>query len=121
MENTKVYKLAAGLVATAALLPAQTIAADTPPPPVPVTVPSSVPAGPTVEGLASNAINALIFIAGIACVIVIIIGGFMYIVSAGSPEKTKTAKDAILYAIIGLIISLAAFAIVNYVLGGLGG
>lgn len=120
MENTKVYKLAAGLVATAALLPAQTIAADTPPP-VPVTVPSSVPAGPTVEGLASNAINALIFIAGIACVIVIIIGGFMYIVSAGSPEKTKTAKDAILYAIIGLIISLAAFAIVNYVLGGLGG
>ena len=117
MKNTKVYKLAAGLVATAALLPAQAIAADSP---APVTIPSSVPAGPSVQGLASNAVNALIFIAGIACVIVIIIGGFMYIVSAGNPDRTKTAKDAILYAIIGLLISFAAFAIVNYVLGGFG-
>ena len=101
----------------ALLLPVRALAED----PAPVTIPSSVPAGPSLQDLATNAINALIFIAGIACVIVIIIGGFMYIVSAGNPDRTKTAKDAILYAIIGLIISLAAFGIVNFVIGGISG
>ena len=101
----------------AVLLPARVLAQD----PAPVTIPSSVPAGPSVKDLATNAINALIFIAGIASGIVIIIGGFMYIVSAGNPDRTKTAKDAILYAIIGLIISLAAFGIVNFVIGGISG
>ena len=103
MKNTKVYKFTVGITTALALLPIQAIAADSP---APVTIPNSVPAGPSVEDLAKNSINALLFIAGIACVIVIIIGGFMYIVSAGSPDRTKTAKDAILYAIIGLIISL---------------
>jgi ABC-type Fe3+ transport system permease subunit len=118
MKNTKVYKLFASIVAFFVVMPLKAFAADSP---APVTIPSSVPAGPSVQDLAKNAINALIFIAGIACVIVIIIGGFMYIVSAGNPDRTKTAKDAILYAIIGLIISLAAFAIVNFVIGGIGG
>lgn len=118
MKNSKVYKLAFRAIPALALLPARTLAADSP---APVTIPSSVPAGPSVDELAKNSINALLIIAGIACVIVIIIGGFLYIVSAGNPDRTKSAKDAILYAIIGLIISLGAFAIVNFVLGGIGG
>lgn len=85
------------------------------------TIPEAVKGGPTVNQLISNIINILIYVAGTASVIVIIVGGIMYIVSGGNESNTKRAKDAILYAIIGLIISLAAFAIVNYVLGGLGG
>lgn len=85
------------------------------------TIPEAVKGGPTVNQLLTNIINILIYVAGIASVIVIIIGGIMYIVSGGNESNTKRAKDAILYAVIGLIISLAAFAIVNYVLGGLGG
>jgi ABC-type Fe3+ transport system permease subunit len=118
MKNSKVYKIAISAITALAFLPTQAIAVDSP---APVAIPNSVPAGPSVEDLAKNSINALLFIAGIACVIVIIIGGFMYIVSAGNPDRTKTAKDAILYAIIGLVISLGAFAIVNFVLGGIGG
>lgn len=94
------------------------------PPPLNVfnTIPNAVNTGPdNVYKLATNIINILIYVAGIASVIVIIIGGIMFVVSGGSPDRTKTAKDAILYAIIGLIISLAAFAIVNFVLGGIGG
>lgn len=82
----------------------------------PVKIPDSVPDGPSVEGIASSAVNILIFVAATASVIVIIVGGIMYATSAGDPNRTKTAKDAILYAIIGLVISLLAFAIVNFVL-----
>lgn len=58
---------------------------------------------------------------GIISVIVIIIGGVFYITSQGEPDKIKRAKNAILYAIIGLIISLLSFAIVNFVLTAMQG
>jgi type IV secretory pathway VirB2 component (pilin) len=85
------------------------------------TIPETVKGGPGVNQLITNIVNILIYTAGIASVIVIIVGGIMYIVSGGNETSTKRAKDAILYAIIGLVISLGAFAIVNFVLGGIGG
>ena len=51
---------------------------------------------------------------GIA-VIMIIIGGFMYSVSAGDAGKVKNAKNTILYAVIGLVIALFATAIVSFI------
>jgi hypothetical protein len=41
-------------------------------------------------------------------VIMFMISGFMFLASAGSPEKMATAKKALIYAIIGIVISLAA-------------
>ncbi len=64
-------------------------------------------------------INAIIGFVGIICVIVIIIGGINYTMSQGDPQKTKKAKDTILYGVIGLIITLLAFAIVQFVLNAL--
>ena len=58
---------------------------------------------------------------GIIAVIVIVISGVRYITSQGSPDAVKRAKSGILYASIGLIIVLAAFAITNMVLTALGG
>ena len=66
-------------------------------------------------------INAIIGFVAIIAVIVIIIGGINYTMSQGDPQKTKKAKDTILYGVIGLIISLLAFAIVNFVLNALQG
>ena len=60
--------------------------------------------------------NTLLFIVGIAAVIVIVIGGLRYIVSGGDPKGTAGAKDSILYAVVGLVVALLAFAIVNFVL-----
>lgn len=71
----------------------------------------------TPENLIANVINIMLFVVGIVSVVVIIIAGIMYVASAGSPDRTKSAKDALLYAVIGLVISLSAFAIVNFVLG----
>lgn len=64
--------------------------------------------------------NALMFILGAAAVIVIVIGGIMYVVSTGDPGKAKTAKDTILYAVIGLVVALLAGAIVNFTVTNFG-
>lgn len=61
-------------------------------------------------------INAVIFVLGTACAIVIIVGGISYMTSSGDPGKVKKAKDTILYGVIGLIICVLAFAIVNFVI-----
>ena len=56
---------------------------------------------------------------GIIAVIVIIIGGVLYMTAQGDTTKIATAKKAILYAVIGLIVALLSFAIVNFILGKL--
>ncbi|MBR0372370.1 hypothetical protein IJH72_00280, partial [Candidatus Saccharibacteria bacterium] len=59
---------------------------------------------------------AVIGILGLVCVIVIILGGVQYMVSTGESSKVKKAKDTILYGVIGLVICVLAFAIVNFVI-----
>ncbi len=66
-------------------------------------------------GTIGNIVNVLLWIVGIVSVIVIILGGIMYATSAGDSGRTKKAKDAILYAVIGLAVSVFAYAIVNFV------
>lgn len=61
-------------------------------------------------------VNVVIGLIGLLCVAMIIIGGIMYTTSQGQPDKVKQAKDIILYSIIGLVVALLAFAIVNFVL-----
>ena len=53
---------------------------------------------------------------GVFSVIMLVYGGLRYILSGGDSKKVTDAKNTVLYAIIGLIISLLAFAIVNFVL-----
>lgn len=64
-------------------------------------------------------INGVIGVLGLAAVIIIIIGGINYMTSSGEAAKVKKAKDTILYGIIGLIICVLAFAIVNFVIANL--
>lgn len=71
----------------------------------------------TVGEIIPNITNTLLTAAGIIAVIMIIVGGLMYSLSAGDSKKAGTAKDTILYAVIGLVITLLASAIVNFVLG----
>lgn len=63
-----------------------------------------------------NILNGIIAVTGLIAVIFVIIGGVSYMTSTGDPAKTKKAKDTILYAIIGMIICVLAFAIVNFVI-----
>lgn len=64
-------------------------------------------------------INAIIGVLGIVCVVVMIIGGVNYMTSSGDAGKVKKAKDTILYGMIGLVICVLAFAIVNFVISNI--
>ena len=66
-------------------------------------------------------INVVLGVLGIVAVVIIILGGVQYTTSAGDPGKVKKAKDTILYGIVGLIVALLAFAIVNFVLSSVFG
>lgn len=67
-------------------------------------------------GIITNIINLLLVVIGIIAVIMIIIGGFRYTTSAGDAGQTKSARDTIIYAVVGLVIAIMAYAIVNFVL-----
>ena len=62
-------------------------------------------------------VNMLLFLLGAIAVVMIVIGGMRYTTSNGDSSSTKAAKDTILYAVIGLIIAIMAYAIVNFVVG----
>ena len=63
-----------------------------------------------------NVINILLTVVGIIAVIMIIVGGIKYITSAGDSSGINSARDTILYAIVGLVVAVMSFAIVNYVI-----
>jgi len=62
-------------------------------------------------------VNILLFILGAIAVVMIVIGGIRYATSNGESSNIKAAKDTILYAVIGLIVAIMAYAIVNFVVG----
>lgn len=70
------------------------------------------------DGL-TTVLNAVFGLAGALAVVFVIVGGLKYIIGSGKPEELQKAKNTILYAVVGLIISLFAMAIVNFVISRL--
>lgn len=64
-------------------------------------------------------VRVLLFLIGAISVIMIIIGGFRYVVSQGDSGNITAAKNTIMYAVIGLIIAIFAWAIVDFVIDNL--
>ena len=67
----------------------------------------------------ANILYAIIAILGLVAVIFVLIGGIQYMTSTGDPAKTKKARDTILYALIGLVICVLSFAIVNFTINNI--
>jgi len=72
-----------------------------------------------VRATAATIINAAMGLLGIIAVIIILLGGFKWMVAAGNDEKVKEAKKLIISGIIGLVIILAAYAIARFVVDAL--
>ena len=66
-------------------------------------------------------VNILLYILGAIAVVMIVIGGIRYTTSNGESSSIKSAKDTILYSVIGLVVAIMAFAIVNFVLAAFAG
>lgn len=61
-------------------------------------------------------INAVLGVVGVVAVVVIIVAGVYFILSQGDAAKIARARNTILYGVVGLLVALLAFAIVNFVL-----
>jgi hypothetical protein len=71
---------------------------------------------PTLESRVKTVVNVILFILGAVAVIMIVIGGVRYTTSGGDAGSVSGAKNTILYAVVGLIVAILAYAIVNFVL-----
>ena len=80
-------------------------------------VPTSVAGS---NGIFRTVVNVLLFIVGAISVIMLIWGGIRYTTSGGNANSVTAAKNTIMYAIIGLVVAIFAYAIVNWVVGELG-
>ena len=70
----------------------------------------------TLPALIKSIVNIMLFLIGAIAVIMIIIGGIKYVTSNGDSSGVTSAKNTILYAVVGLVIATMAYAIVNFVL-----
>lgn len=70
---------------------------------------------PMLRQIAANVLNWLLSIIGIIAVIALIIGGGMYLTAYGDDDRIQKAKKIITYAIIGIVVALAALVIVKEV------
>jgi hypothetical protein len=68
-------------------------------------------------GIFTTISNVMLFLVGAISVIMVVIGGLRYVISGGNTTSVGAAKNTILYAIVGLIISVLAYAIINFVIG----
>ena len=68
------------------------------------------------DGVFKIITNVLLFIIGAVSVIMLIIGGIRYVVSGGDSAAVTSAKNTILYAVVGIIVAILAFALVNFVI-----
>lgn len=73
------------------------------------------------NSLVKNIVNVILWVVGILSVIMLIWGGIRYITSAGDSNKVTAAKNTIMYAVVGLVIAILAFAITNFVMKQIGG
>lgn len=67
------------------------------------------------DGVFKRITDVLLFIIGAISVIMLIIGGIRYTTSNGESGNIKSAKDTILFAVIGIVIAILAYALVNFV------
>lgn len=66
-----------------------------------------------------NALSAVFIAIGALSILFLLIGGVRYILSAGDQSQVTQAKNTIMYALVGIVVSLSAFAIVQLVVGAL--
>lgn len=71
--------------------------------------------GDSFNSMIKTVINILLYVLGMVAVIMIVIGGIRYTTSNGDASAVKSAKDTILYSVIGLVVAIMAYSIVNFV------
>ena len=71
------------------------------------------------SNILKNATNIVLFIAGALAVIMIIYGAIRFMTAHGNEKQVESARLIVTYSVIGLIIAILAYALVNFVLSNL--
>jgi uncharacterized membrane protein YidH (DUF202 family) len=71
----------------------------------------------TAQDVLKNGLNIAYFVLGVIAVAIIIVAGYRFMMANGDSNKAATARQTILYAAIGLIVVVSAFAITNFIMG----
>lgn len=72
------------------------------------------------NGILNKVVRVFFIIVGIGSTIMVVIGGFKYVLSSGDPGKVTSAKNTIIYAIVGIVIALLAQAIIIFLVNNVG-
>lgn len=67
------------------------------------------------SGLYDTVLPVVFAVAGVVAMLVIVIAGIQFMLSRGDPQKAATARNAVIYAVIGLTLSTLAFSIVRFI------
>ena len=73
--------------------------------------------GKDFNGVIDTVINTMLFIVGILSVAMIIYSGIRYVTAHGDKSQIESAKNTLIYSVVGLVIAIIAYAVVNWVLG----
>jgi hypothetical protein len=71
----------------------------------------------SLRALVLTIVNFVLTFLGVIAVIMIIYGGMLYVTAGGAQEKVDKGKKILMYTIIGIVIIMLSFVIVNAVLG----
>ncbi len=71
------------------------------------------------DGIFKKITDTALFLIGAISVVMLIYGGIRYTVSGGESGAVTNAKNTILYAIVGIVVSILAYAAVQFVVGQL--
>jgi len=63
----------------------------------------------------ADIVSTIFLVIGALATLYLIIAGIQYAASGGDPNKTRQAKDSIIYALIGVALSFSVFAIIEFV------
>jgi hypothetical protein len=77
------------------------------------------PCRTTIPELVSNIIKAFVGIVGAVALLIFVYGGFLWLTSAGEASKIQAGKDAMKWAVVGLVVVLSSYALVSFVLSAL--
>ena len=68
-------------------------------------------------GVVTTVINTMLFIVGLLSLVMIIFAGIRYTTAHGDKQQVTSAKDTLIYAVVGLIVAIIAYAVVNWITG----
>lgn len=81
-----------------------------------ITPPASLPQTNATQDKIQVILNIIFIVLGSIALLMVMIGAFKYVISQGEPQATKSAKNTIMYAFIGLVVAISAYAIVTFAL-----